>query len=262
MIWNKNPILFTKTLFGLKKANQRIATLAKKYGTDSDVFKNEVAFLEKEPARRYFRDPSSKDPITGKLDYFRTGAGPGGGKKRGEKKKKTAAKGNPKINIKAFNDDIRKGRLSRSEANQILLAAAGMKIDTTGEVNQVGAGITTVSALKKQARARLESYGEDPGKIMDLDIEREIKREAEIKNNFDTEYEEYIADVGIGKAKRRRVIKELFNKKDRRGKVLEKRKELTYADIQRITEEMRKHNQEKRNLAKNFEKKNKAKERR
>ena len=252
MSWKDSKELFARTQQGLKRANQRIATLARKYGTDSDVFKNEVAFLEKEPLRKYFRDEDG--------NFFTSGAGPGGGRTRGQKKTKSSAQGNPKINIRAFNEDIRKGNLSRTEANLLLLQAAGMRIESDGDVVQAGVGITTVKALKNQARARLESYGEDPGKIMEADIEREIKREAEIKNSFDTEYDDIVAEYGIEKIKEFKVVKDLFHKRDKNGKVIEKRKDLTYDDVKRITDEMKRLNKEKSNAARKFEKAAQAKE--
>lgn len=240
MSWNSNKLLYAKIQQGLKKANQRIATLIKNYGADSDVVKNELAFLETSPNNRF---------------RSKTGAGPGGGNVKGRKKTKSAAKGNIKIDVRAVNQAIRSGQLSRSEANNLLLKAAGMKIEPSGEVREVGVGITTVAALKQQARARLESYGKEPDEITNEDIEREIRREAEIKNSFDTEYDEYMAEVGVTKARKTRVIKDLFKKKG------EKRKHLTYADIQKITAEMKKFNDSKRDLSKKFDKNAKERDR-
>ena len=247
MSWNSNKLLYAKIQQGLKKANQRIATLIKNYGADSDVVKNELAFLETSPNNRF---------------RSKTGAGPGGGNVKGRKKTKSAAKGNIKIDVRAVNQAIRSGQLSRSEANNLLLKAAGMKIEPSGEVREVGVGITTVAALKQQARARLESRGMEPDEITDQDIDNEIRRQAELVNAFDTEYDEYIAERGIEKAHKRitKLDKKLFAKRDKEGKIIEPRANLTTADIQEITKQMKKINDEKRNLSKKFDEEARKKE--
>ena len=92
-----------------------------------------------------------------------------------------SASGNVKFNIPQIIHAFESGELDESEFNEILQSASGL-IYKDGELIERGKGISTISDIKERA--------------YDYDSETEDWREtaneqAEIEQNFQTEYEDY-----------------------------------------------------------------------
>lgn len=141
-----------------------------------------------------------------------------------------SASGNVKFNIPQIIHAFESGELDESEFNEILQSASGL-IYKDGELIERGKGISTISDIKERA--------------YDYDSETEDWREtaneqAEIEQNFQTEYEDY-----------KRNYKTLKSRKRKFPKLYEKGYKRSYEDLEDLTEQLRTMNA-------NFKKRGKA----
>lgn len=213
-MWFNNPLLTTVTQMALKKANQRIVALAKHYGTNSSIFKREVGMI--------FGGPMSQYADTSKSGF-------------------------PKINIRKINQALRGGKLSLTEANQILTHFAGLKVDEDGNTKEIKkGGIKTIQQVRKDVKKRLAGLGEDykdvledmeeaPGeKISDNEkLDRLAEELAEFSENFQTAYDTAMARVkSVSDIKNNSITGKLWSE-NRGGK-----KKLTYRELIEIKKEL------------------------
>lgn len=142
-----------------KRANQRIAEIAKQFadmgGTESAVYKNEVAKFQKGAYAPYMGESAS---------------------------------GNVKFDIPKIIHAYETGELSESEFNEILSAASGHQYDSqTGELTERGKGISTITDIKERT---LPNTPEDFDEYTE-DWKEFAEDNAQIAQNFQTEYEEF-----------------------------------------------------------------------
>lgn len=240
--WYQKPGLTEATQSALKKANRRLVKLAAEYGQDSNVYKNEIAVFEKDP--NWAKYLSKSDPT--KNPQYRKG-----------KSKTTAVV--DKFDVRKFNQDLRSGNITRMSANMFLMNAAGIRINEDGSTSNVPvthgvSGIATVSELKRQAKARLERRGEEPGNITAEDIRKETERLAEVSQSFDTEYDDYVASKTESGAKRDRIVKRLWTKEH--GGSRDDKEQLSQEELEKIIARMKEINEKNKKKALDFEKKN------
>ena len=228
-MWFNNPLLTTVTQMALKKANQRIVSLAKHYGTNSSIFKREVGMI--------FGGPMSQYADTSKSGF-------------------------PKINIRKINQALRGGKLSLTEANQILTHFAGLKVDEDGNTKEIKkGGIKTIQQVRKDVKKRLAGLGEDykdvledmeeaPGEsISDNEkLDRLAEELAEFSENFQTAYDTAMARVkSVSDIKNNPITGKLWSE-NRGGK-----KKLTYRELIEIKKELGRLALDARNKATMFE---------
>ena len=238
-----NPILTTITQMALKKANQRIVALAKHYGTNSSIFKREVGMI--------FGGPMSQYADTSKSGF-------------------------PKINIRKINQALRGGKLSLTEANQILTHFAGVKInEVTVEDKRTGklsiihevkeikkGGIKTVQQVRSDTKKRLASMGEDYKDVLDdmeepnenlsdnQKLDRLAEELAEFSENFQTAYDTATQRIkNIATIKNNPITGKLWG--DNRGN-----RRLTYKEMIEIKKELNRLSKEAKEKATSFENKN------
>lgn len=144
-----------------KRANQRIAEIAKQFkdygGTESAIYKNEVAKFQKGAYAPYMSESAS---------------------------------GNVKFDIPKILHAYETGELSQSEFNEILASASGQQyVPESGELVESNktAGIKTISDLKERT---LQSVPEDFDEYTE-DWKEYAEDNAQISQNFQTEYEEF-----------------------------------------------------------------------
>lgn len=183
MEWYNNPILRTVLQSSFKRSNQRIASLAKKYGKHSAIYKNEV---DKFSAPNYKRFMS------------------------------TSKSGNLKFDVRSFNKYILSGKSDRSVVNQLLSQAAGIRIEKNGEVSQVkGSGIKTVGQIKKRAESRAMRAGMDPYEMTDEELTDFENKMLDFSSNFQAAYDRFIAEYGEKEAKSNDVISQMYDRTGR-----------------------------------------------
>ena len=218
----------------IKRANQRINQLAKIYGKDSSVYKQEVGKFLKGAYKPFVTMTS--------------------GKARGRNVAKALA-GTYKAPESHLAFNVREiMKLVRSQGNtsqvqRMIAEIAGMKFDAEGNPKQIkGAGIPTVSELTKRTEKKLERWGEDPGDYSKKELQGITEQLAQFSESFQTAYNEYIANFGESEARKDSTIKTLY------GEFRNKR--LTYRELEQIKQRMEEANKAATSEALQFEKDN------
>lgn len=150
------PDMLKQIRLSLKKGNQRIAALSKKFGADSEVVKNQTGFL------RYNKGSSQN---------FKKYAG-------------TSESGNIKVDIPKVIAAIKSGKLNDSEISLLLTKMTGERFNKEGELikKENYDGIDTVTSLKRKT----EEAGLSESEWEDYTITK-----AEVVNSFQEEYSDY-----------------------------------------------------------------------
>ena len=210
-----NQLQTTQITSALKRANQRIAQLAKTYGRTSSVYKQEAGKFLK----------GAYKPFVG-----------------------TSKSGNIKFDIRSINKLIR-DQGDTSQVQRMIAEITGLKFDAEGTAKQIkGAGIPTVSELNKRTEKKLERWGEDPGDYSKKELQNITEQLAEFSENFQTAYNEYIANYGESEARKDSTIQALYG--DFRNK------RLTYRELEKIKKRMEEANSAASSQALQFEKDN------
>ena len=115
MLWYQNPLLRAILQSSFKVSNQRIASIAKRYGTRSFTYQQYISKFEK---------PMYKEFVTISE----------AGKKVG---RNISTGGNLKFDVKAINKMILSGKANRETVNQLLAEAAGIRIEKDGTVTKL-----------------------------------------------------------------------------------------------------------------------------
>ena len=180
MFWYQNPLLRPYIQSELKKTNQRIAQIGKTYGKTSSTYKHAIAAFQKGPLSEFLG---------------------------------TSASGNVKLDIRKIQKAIHSGQLNRSEANELLARAAGLRIDENGDIDHIkvrkkgkdgkthevdqGGDIKTVSEIRERTKKKMiNTYGEDPRDYTTKEIDEFGEALEEFSDTFQTAYNEAIAAVG------------------------------------------------------------------
>ena len=210
-----NQLQSTQITSAIKRANQRIAQLSKTYGSNSSVYKQEAGKFLK----------GAYKPFIG-----------------------TSKSGNIKFDIRAINKLIR-SQGNSSQVQRMLAEITGIKFDSEGDIKEIkGAGVPTVSELNKRTEKKLERWGEDPGDYSKKELQNITEQLAEFSENFQTAYNEYIANFGESEARKDTTIQTLY------GEFRNKR--LSYRDLEQIKKRMEEANAAARSEALEFEKEN------
>lgn len=210
-----NQLQTTQITSAIKRANQRIAQLSKTYGRNSSVYKQEAGKFLK----------GAYKPFVG-----------------------TSKSGNIKFDIREINKLIR-SQGNSSQVQRMIAEIAGIKFDQEGDIKEIkGAGIPTVSELTKRTEKKLERWGEDPGDYSKKELQNITEQLAEFSENFQTAYNEYIANFGESEARKDTTIQTLY------GEFRNKR--LTYRELEQIKKRMEDANAAARSEALEFEKEN------
>lgn len=210
-----NQLQTTQITSAIKRANQRIAQLSKTYGQNSSVYKQEAGKFLK----------GAYKPFVG-----------------------TSKSGNIKFDIREINKLIR-SQGNTSQVQRMIAEIAGIKFDQEGDIKEIkGAGVPTVSELTKRTEKKLERWGEDPGDYSKKELQNITEQLAEFSENFQTAYNEYIANFGESEARKDTTIQTLY------GEFRNKR--LTYGELEQIKKRMEDANAAARSEALEFEKEN------
>lgn len=210
-----NQLQTTQITSAIKRANQRIAQLSKTYGRNSSVYKQEAGKFLK----------GAYKPFVG-----------------------TSKSGNIKFDIREINKLIR-SQGNSSQVQRMIAEIAGIKFDQEGDIKEIkGAGVPTVSELTKRTEKKLERWGEDPGDYSKKELQNITEQLAEFSENFQTAYNEYIANFGESEARKDTTIQTLY------GEFRNKR--LTYRELEQIKKRMEDANAAARSEALEFEKEN------
>lgn len=210
-----NQLQTTQITSAIKRANQRIAQLSKTYGRNSSVYKQEAGKFLK----------GAYKPFVG-----------------------TSKSGNIKFDIREINKLIR-SQGNSSQVQRMIAEIAGIKFDQEGDIKEIkGAGVPTVSELTKRTEKKLERWGEDPGDYSKKELQNITEQLAEFSENFQTAYNEYIANFGESEARKDTTIQTLY------GEFRNKR--LTYRELEQIKKRMEEANAAARSEALEFEKEN------
>lgn len=210
-----NQLQTTQITSALKRANQRIAQLAKTYGKTSSVYKQEAGKFLK----------GSYKPFIG-----------------------TSKSGNIKFDIRSINKLIR-DQGDTSQVQRMIAEITGIKFGADGSPKQIkGAGVPTVSELNKRTEKKLERWGEDPSDYSKKELQNITEQLAEFSENFQTAYNEYIANFGESEARKDSTIQTLYG--DFRNK------RLTYRELEQIKRRMEEANAAASSQALQFEKDN------
>lgn len=210
-----NQLQTTQITSAIKRANQRIAQLSKTYGRNSSVYKQEAGKFLK----------GAYKPFVG-----------------------TSKSGNIKFDIREINKLIR-SQGNSSQVQRMIAEIAGIKFDQEGNIKEIkGAGVSTVSELTKRTEKKLERWGEDPGDYSKKELQNITEQLAEFSENFQTAYNEYIANFGESEARKDTTIQTLY------GEFRNKR--LTYRELEQIKKRMEDANAAARSEALEFEKEN------
>ncbi len=191
----------------LKRANQRIVQLAKTYGKDSSVYKQEVGKFEKGAFSEYV---------------------------------KTSASGYKKFDIRSINKLIR-SQGNTSQVVRMIADMAGIMFDADGNMKQIkGGGVPTTSELDKRTEKKLERWGEDPGEVSKKELRKITEQLAQFSENFQTTYNTYFARFTESEARENAVVSQLYSEnRDHRltYRQLEQIKEEMTKEIQAAQEE-------------------------
>lgn len=191
----------------LKRANTRIARLEDAFGSKSSTFKNQISLFEKGALHKYTGRSSS--------DHWKLDKG-------------------------KIMKDIRSGKLNFDQANEILRNAAGVQIDSSGDiVDSKYSGIQTVSDVLKDTVSTIQSGSVDLSKYQDengfIEINKKILKEITeelniIAESFQTEYDESPLDDQT--MQNDPILKNLYS--ENRG-----RRQLTYNELKDMSERLR-----------------------
>ena len=200
----------------LKRANQRIAQLAKTYGRNSSVYKQEAGKFLK----------GAYSPYMG-----------------------VSKSGNIKFDIRAINKLIRTQGVNSSQVTRMLAEIAGIKFDAEGNMKEIkGAGVPTVSELDKRTEKKLERWGEDPGEVPKKELRKITEELAQFSENFQTSYNTYFARHTEAEAREDPIISQLYGEN--------RNHRLSYRQLENIKEEMERQIAEATNDAIKFEEEN------
>ena len=185
MYWYNNPVLRASLQSAFKRSNQRIVSLAKKYGTTSPIYKNEID--------KFFAPNYKQFMSTSKSGYL-------------------------KFDVKALNKYILSGNADRGVVNQLLSQAAGVRIGEAGNVYQLAnEGVKTVGQIKERARKRAIRMGIDPREMEDEELTKFENEMIDFTSNFQYAYDAFIARYGEETARQDALISQMY---DRGGKKL------------------------------------------
>ena len=202
-MWYNNPLLKTVLSMLLKKTNQRIVQLAKTFGKNSEIYKQEIKILQTGAARQY-------------LSF--------------------SASGNIKIDIAKIMKIIYTGKIERSDLNRLLSEVAGVKVDANGEVQKIAnEGIKTVTQIRKAARKRLEHMGEDPSEYSADEVIQMYEDILGFQNTLETAYQAAVARFGEEELKKDPITSRLWSRESggTRGHEV-----LTYSELKGIRDQM------------------------
>ena len=244
--YNLSPQELSEISSAIKRANQRMNQIGKTYGFESSVYKQEVGKFQKGAFK----------------DLTRTTTG----KARGRNVAK-ATQGEWKspgkhmaFNTKAIMDLVRREGAS-SKVNVVLGELAGVKIKGNFSEHEElgvplrldirklkGGGVPTVSELTKRTEKKLERMGEDPGDYTKKELQKITEQLYEFSENFQTSYNEYMAQYGEEGASKDPTIKLLYGENRNRR--------LTYPELEAIKARMDEMTAAAKNDALSFEKDN------
>ena len=222
MNWYENPVLRATLQSALKRSNARIANLAKKYGTSSPVYKKET---DKFFAPNYKQFMSISQ----------------GGKKVGNN---VTIGGNLKFDVKSINKYILSGTADRSQVNQLLAEAAGIKIDPEGNVVPIQkGGIKTITQIRKGASQTAKNMGINPHEMTNEELDVFANEIADFASNFQVAYDAFIARYGEETARQDPYIGQMYDRK----------KALSYSKMIEINRRFNEYKEDERLFVNNFE---------
>ena len=162
----------------LKRANQRIAQIAKTYGRNSSVYKQEAGKFKKGAYYQFVGVSKS---------------------------------GNIKFDIRAINKLLR-AQGNTSQTARMLAEMAGIMFDKEGNMKEIkGGGIPTTSELDKRTEKKLERWGQDPGEVTKKELRRITEELAQFSENFQTSYNTYFARHTEAEAREDPIISQLYS---------------------------------------------------
>ncbi len=174
-----NPVQTTQITSALKRSNQRIAQIAKTYGKNSSIYKQEAGKFLKGAYKSFIG---------------------------------TSKSGNIKFDIRAINKFIR-SQGDTSQVQRMLAEMGGIKfkydvkevngkqVRIIGDVKELkGGGISTLTKIDKRTEKKLERMGEDPATYTKAELRKVAEELAQFSESFQTAYNEYIAKFGEEKA--------------------------------------------------------------
>ena len=181
-----NQLQTTQITSAIKRANQRIAQIGTTFGKNSSTYKQEAGKFLK----------GAYKPFVG-----------------------TSKSGNIKFDIRAINKVIR-SQGNSSQVQRMIAEIAGIKFDAEGDIKEIkGAGIPTTTELVKRTEKKLERRGEDPKDYTRKELIQKTEEYAQFSENFQTAYNEYIANFGESEARKDTTIQVLYGDfRDRRLK--------------------------------------------
>lgn len=205
----------------LKRANTRIARLESTFGRESSTFKNQIARFEKGPLHKYVG--KSKTSIN----------------KSGEKRG-----GNWKLDKGKIMKDIRSGKLNIDQANEILRNAAGIRIDSSGEVRESNwGGFQTREQIFKQTIQNITTTDVDLSEFADEKGNINITKDTliaiteklnAISESFQTEYNESpLTELDM---KKDPLLSMLYSTEN--GGTRRKGQKLTYGELESISKRL------------------------
>lgn len=117
----------------------------------------------------------------------------------------TSKSGFDKFDIRAIMKDIESGKLDPSEANDFLVKAAGVRLSPDGEATATNeGGIDTVSETKKKAK---DILGDN---LSDEDLLNKYDDVVSTRDNFQYDYNDYVAEVGLEALESNPITSKLF----------------------------------------------------
>ena len=194
-MWYENPLLRTALQMALKKSNQRLVTLARTFGPNSEIYKREAGILEKGAVKKYVSMSSGVNPITGEFKPENIGQ---------------------KIDIRKLNKDIFSGNISRGDLNQLLSQFAGIRVDPGGNIQKLPSdyGVKTVGKIRKMANAKVRRMGENPEEMTAEEVIDMYEEVLGFASTFETAYDAVIAgktEEEEQELKKDPILSELWN---------------------------------------------------
>lgn len=117
----------------------------------------------------------------------------------------TSKSGFDKFDIRAIMKDIESGKLDPSEANDFLVKAAGVRLSPDGEATATSeGGIDTISETKKKAK---DILGDN---LSDEDLLSKYDDVVSTRDNFQYDYNDYVAEVGLEALESNPITSKLF----------------------------------------------------
>lgn len=186
-MWYNNPILRAVLQSSLKRSNQRIVQLAKKFGTNSPIYKYETD---------KFFSPNYKNFMS------------------------VSSSGNLKFDVRKLNKYILSGQADRSVVNQLLSQAAGIRINEDGSVTQLAnEGVKTITQIRNRAMKRAARMGVDPYEMNNEELAHFENEMISFGSNFQTAYDSFMARYKEEKAKNDPIIGQMYNSNGRKGRL-------------------------------------------